>query len=824
MLLVPAATAAEPETIYSQVVFKVDQEVDFEVVRKADGNEVELHIGRARDGITPPVVSGEDPLVGRVAVEDAASGVGAVATVRLRERGVRSSVQTLERPFRIVLDLVYEVRRVMAPARSGHMVDAVPLLPLPPSVFDIQVPLSPGTGPVLAVPVVESAIEGPPGEVFSAGVQALSGGHMAKALAAFQRLTIDYPDSPLVVPAAFYLAEIGYRQAWGTDAAGRVAAVKVFDKVSQENPRSPNVALALARMAEVLLAEGKLEEAKELTAVVMADYGGSPFMRLANLVRADVALKQNHQRTALKFYRKVLEGGEADSAGIAALYGMGETLVRMGRYPLAVTRYEKVVGLRPGEAKSRPQDLRRMARALMESGRFRDARHIFLILYNVYPAEFPPGLALSRVAETFQGEGRWVDAEKGYQEVISSYPRGEGSLAARLALADLYLERERQYRREKGEVPEVVAFDPFSGLLGNAASMGGDDVLLAEALRLYGEVVQQAPSDALAEEAIYKLAVLFEQMGDYEESLTRSLELLTRYPKTDWKRPVMELAELALAEEVTRRVQMGKAASAVSLYRSYLNPLFDGEIKGWKPHYPLGLASESIGLDQSAMRHYLALLGSRSPERYRVRAVFRLGNLYLKRGEPEEALKRYLYFTQRSNDLTRYDELDLRLAEAYAGNGEYRKSIASYLTYLKRLSPDDPHRRQILLDLADVYQKHRSPESATRIYLQVAKEDATSTVANSEMVPTTGQILLRLADMEYRLGWYDKAQKHYRNAVKQELKGDDLRWAELRIGTAALAGGRTREAEEVLGTLAKGSEVSVIPSVAREIIASSQLR
>ncbi|MFQ5750083.1 MAG: flagellar basal body protein, partial [Planctomycetota bacterium] len=123
----------------------------------------------------------------------------------------------------------------------------------------------------------------------------------------------------------------------------------------------------------------------------------------------------------------------------------------------------------------------------------------------------------SRMADTFRGEGQWERAEEGYQYVILHHPQGEGSLAARISLADLYVDRHRSIRTP------VIA----THIVGSRIGSSNADELVEEALRLYGEVIQLAPSDSLAEEAIFKVALLFEELGDGEEALERLLELVT---------------------------------------------------------------------------------------------------------------------------------------------------------------------------------------------------------------------------------------------------------------------------------------------------------
>ena len=790
---------AEPRTVHTQVMFKVGDEVDFEITRVPGGAEVVLFIDRPVADVTAPYLAEDDPLVGEIRLAATTSGSATLAHIFLRERNLRSAVQTLENPFRIVLDLLYDDPG----QRPAPVVKAV-VEAEPPSVFSLGVPLDQDLTPPMMEPEVTGAVDGIGRDLYRRAAWALEQGRVDEAQRIFTTFTEKFKDSPLADPADYYLAEIRYHRAWSGNLEARAAAARHYDRLGQRYRRSPNVALGFIRMAEVLLAEGKAEEARDLVDVVIGEYPDSRFLRLAHRVRADVALEQNHLRTAIKHYTVVRRGFKDDSDGLRAAIGLAETLGRMGRFPEAVRYYERGLAAGAGRIKGDPQALRRMGRALTEAGRFRDARYVFLTLFNLYPHRYPPGLALSQVADTFRGEARWEEAERRYQEVIEGYPKGEGSLAARIALADLYVERHRETK------PETVR-----PLVETPMATSDHEQLLAEALRLYSEVIEVAPSDPLAQEALYKTGLLFEVMGDDRELLARSADLVTRYPETHWRGPAIELAERGLARQAGEYVAAGEAARAVALYRQYQPVLFQPRIVGWKPHYSLGLASEALGLNRDARRHYLELLGSRAPDAYRSRVIYRLGNLYLSGGEPDEAIKRFDYYQRRYPQGELIGLVLLRAAEAHERLEKDGTAARLYERYLARHADGDDLRRARLA-AARVYERLYDIPRARGLYRAVLKSDR-GAGPKAEFSPATAMVNLRLADLEYGQKRFTSAVTHYRAAVAKGLEADDRRWAELRGGTASLALSRNGDAGQTLQALAEELTGSVIPKVAREI-------
>lgn len=783
-----AAPAWGEGALRTELAFELDQETEFELSRSPDGSEVLLRIDRPASGVTAPMVREDDPLVGGVAVESPPEG-GTQVTVRLRKRPVRAAIRTLARPFRLVLELVYDAPGEGAEAEAEAATGA-------PGLFAMDVPMDDDRGPRPLAPVVPTPPVGPGTEPFRQGVEAFAAGAAAGARGGFEAYLREQADGAFAEAARYYLAELDFEAALDGPAPDRMAAAEAFDALGQRYPRSPNVALGLLRMGEALRQAVRLDEAAKVVDVVLDEYRDTPFARPALALRARIALQANHLRTALANYGQLYRAGGADADGIDAAFGLAETLGRMGRYPEAVRFYEAGLAVRPGYPKSSPVMLEHMGRALMEAGRFADARQAFLLLYDLYPNRYPPDLALARVADSFRGEGRWERAEAGYLDVIQNHPAGEGSLAARISLADLYVDRHRTIERP------VIA----TQFVGSRVASSNAGELVFEAERLYGEVMQLAPSDALAEEARYKLAFLHEELGDGAAALDDLSDLVAHHPDTDWRRPARELGEEALAEEATVLLKARQPAEAVALYRRHRDTLFAGQLRTWQVHYPLGIAHEAVGLTREATRHYLALLGSSAPDAYRLRAVYRLGNLYLQQGEPAEALKRFAYFARRAPKAVT-PELGLRIAEAHAALGHWSDAVTYYERFLAGRA-GTAGAIDARLALAEVYGHLGRADGARAQYAQVLS-------APDADPAHTAQVRLRMGEMAFGLGRYEEAAGQYRAALAAGLKGEDADWASLRAGLAERALGRDAVAETALVALAKGS--GTIPAVAGEV-------
>ncbi len=432
-------SAGGSEDMRSVIMFTVaGDEVGFDVGRAAGGAEVVVSIGAPPGAVVQTGVDPDDPLVAGVSIDPDVNPQHSLVRIFLREHDSRVSAQILRRPFRIVLDVVHVKIAERTSSRYGQSGSSSKGSA---SLFLMNVPVRIEHPPLDMAPTVRGPIEGPGADQFASAYAGYSHREWAQSGADFKTFLETFPKSRLAAAADYLQADIQYREAWGEGLPSRAAAAKRFDELMQRYPRSPNRPMSLLRMAEVLMTEAKWEEAKPLTEWVLSDYANTPFVRIASLMRAQIAMGQNHVRTAVAHYAEVRASRVDDPVGVSATFGLAESLVRMGRYAEAIQLYEQGLRRDPGHAKGDIHQLKMMGRALTEAGRYDDARHVFLVLYNVFPTEYPAGVALTQVADTFRGEGLWEMAERGYLDVLSLYQGGEGALTARMSLGDLYVDR-----------------------------------------------------------------------------------------------------------------------------------------------------------------------------------------------------------------------------------------------------------------------------------------------------------------------------------------------------------------------------------------------
>jgi tetratricopeptide (TPR) repeat protein len=149
-------------------------------------------------------------------------------------------------------------------------------------------------------------------------------------------------------------------------------------------------------------------------------------------------------------------------------------------------------------------------------GNFPMARENLFRFYNVTPRAEEIPLVLTKIGDTYRDEKCFDAASKLYRWVAERYPDSEGALISQIRLAELQ-EQGRKTAQEKGigfgARPGERILSPrevYETMLQNATSKDGKNPLVALAL--------------------LKLAVVYQEEGDYGSSLAMVKELLARFP------------------------------------------------------------------------------------------------------------------------------------------------------------------------------------------------------------------------------------------------------------------------------------------------------
>ena len=157
-------------------------------------------------------------------------------------------------------------------------------------------------------------------------------------------------------------------------------------------------------------------------------------LRLLRPTAAQGAPPASNPADALAAFESAASKGGNSTIGLAARYYHAVCLVELGRGAEAVPLLEQVA------AKAKAGALADSARAMLAqahdvAGSPDKAEAIWRELSAATDGTFPPDVALLRIGQLQQKQGKVDDARRTFQEVVTRFPQGLGANEARAALA-----------------------------------------------------------------------------------------------------------------------------------------------------------------------------------------------------------------------------------------------------------------------------------------------------------------------------------------------------------------------------------------------------
>jgi tetratricopeptide (TPR) repeat protein len=176
---------------------------------------------------------------------------------------------------------------------------------------------------------------------------------------------------------------------------------------------------------------------------------------------------------------------------------------------------------------------------------------------------------------------------------------------------------------------------------------------------------------------------------------------------------------------------------------SWLIQNYPGHPLNWLFHLAVAEALYDLEQTERANQEY-RWVSEKAPQsgiyqQYRALAAFRIGDLYMKRGQYEEALGAYVpAMRQFSSQATSNPAFQLNRAEALLGLGKYEEAEAAYTKYLKEF-PSYPKGWRATLRLGEI--DARRPDAASQ---QKAREMFYETINRYPMSPGSTLARIRL--------------------------------------------------------------------------------
>jgi TolA-binding protein len=289
------------------------------------------------------------------------------------------------------------------------------------------------------------------------------------------------------------------------------AAGRLFERLRSEFPDSPLAADATLRLAELALAEQKLDEAGEILSTLDAPDASADNRRQALYLSGRLAIAQSRWADAETPLTEVIETSADDELGLSAAYLLAEADFRQGRYDKAAQRLADLAAKTAGRTDEwlataelrRAQTLGQLRRwdEALETARGISER--FAGFEAQYEADYLMGRALAAKAD-FAAAREWYE-----KAILAPAAAGtETAAMARWMKGESYFHQE-DFARALAEYRQVDERYPrwhSAGLLQGGKCAEALD-RWSEAVEAYERLIEKYPQSELTAEATRRLDV-----------------------------------------------------------------------------------------------------------------------------------------------------------------------------------------------------------------------------------------------------------------------------------------------------------------------------
>ncbi|MCP9453720.1 MAG: tetratricopeptide repeat protein [Nitrospira sp.] len=569
----------------------------------------------------------------------------------------------------------------------------------------------------------------------------------------FEKIVVDYPESPLVPAALAFAAESLLRE---RDAGGgRTEAIQLYKRLLRDYPASSNATRAAWRLGDLYREQGWLQEAQSYYEQAMAQGRDSFDGDRALLGLAYTFMAMRKWSDAEHAFSTLRKQATHELLAPYAAIGLAHALFRQQRLAEAQVLYE--LGYRRWSTFFRrdPLAIQRYAVTHAMVHRHRAARELLLLLYNLYPRhEFAP-LALLYVADSLSGDSHALLAAFFYAAVPSLYPDSPYGTAATMRLASLYLEQKDRLGHDRLKLA--------------VAAMAHDDSVLeineATYVAMLREIAAREADNAVGVEALVHLGGYYEKSNDGPRALVLYKEAAQRADSADspWATQAARRLSALLTPWLEEAINDQNDLLAVSLFHRYGG---GAEQLLSSPALLLGVAEahRRLGFATEAGRLYQQLTKGKDLRLLEL-ALVGLGKSYLDQEDPlaaRKVLERYRFQFQGG----RYESEVLHLlVTAMRRQGDLEGAVRLCRQWLQHHSQEEGGDRAYMLrQLAEVLGAlNRLDESATTYEMAIKQGQG-----SMDLFIAYAETLSRLNRHEQAIAAYQAALDHQPDRRRRE--------------------------------------------------------
>ena len=589
------------------------------------------------------------------------------------------------------------------------------------------------------------------------GRAAYKKGAWLEAKRLFEKITLEYPGSPLVPAALAYLAEIATRG--DASIRDRDGATQIYKTLLKDHPNSSNARRAQWRIADLYLERAWFQEAQASYEQAMALSFQFPDDRYRAMLGLGYALMAMRKwREAEHAFMNLRKRNEQDQLSGYATVGLAHAMYRQHRLTEAHAFYELSYRRWPRLFRLDPQAIHRYAITQTALHRDASARDSMLLLYNLYPRHEQAPAALLHVAGSMEAKSELSLAQFFYALVPSLYPRSSHSMMAVMRMTALRVEHAAETRETQLE-------SSVRAMMNNVQT---PDLAGPAYVAMLQAIAAQQVDNPLGTEALFHLGKYYEHTNDMGQALLVYKDVIHRpvYTDNQWAADAASRFSTLLTPWIEAAVKSHDDLAVVSLFHRY--GVSAEHVYAQSPlMFDIAEAHRRLGFALEAGRLYQHLIKTRDLQLLETTLVG-LSKSYLDQQDPQAArkvLERYRFQFQEG----RYESEVLQLLVAAMRQQGDMQSVLHFCRQWLLNHPKHRDRSYMVLQLAEALEKLEKFTDAVAAYEEAFKTGGSPSI----------DTLLAYAGVLSRLNLHERAIAAYQAALNKEPTVRQAEWIHL---------------------------------------------
>lgn len=580
-----------------------------------------------------------------------------------------------------------------------------------------------------------------------------------------------------------------------------------FDEIAQAyieamnaNVESNRVPRALVSLGLINLKVGNFPEAKAYFKILQEKYPDDDNIPSISYYWGEYYYKMGEYKKAADQFQYLIQTYPEHELVKQAAFYLADALNRTGFIEQAFQIVDYIDKRWPDYYMENHEFLRLAGGVEMQLRKWPEAKNHYFTFYNLNPEAKGADIVLARLGDIYLRQNQEEAAKQMYEKAISDYPETEGSLIAKMRLAE-----EGIY--DKPEMTQMVSvFDrPYN----------------KRPELVYKEIIEKYPDNPLAEIAQLKLAMWYAFHHKYPEALAAAQDFIDKYPDSNQREKARTLGDSVFALAVPGMVEEERFGRVVRYWETYdfidkKNTKVDDRTR-----LNVALSYWKVGQPEKALAMIQPFLGKRQIPEISNEALGLAVNIYL----DQLAWKEIADLVERAKrDWNLEDEqrkqLDYARAMSLQNLGEDNKALAMWAELAKDMNVDPAFRSYAMYYMAKNAME-RQDLRRVFVYAQEALTLLLQTKGDPEKIKDA--VLMSIYATE-RSGRYNEALR-WAKQYDEYIEVDNPEWASTRFKLARIyrKAGAIEEWKQLLNDIIEKKPETLQAQLARSALDTYEL-